>query len=194
MTLRHNGQLHHIGIGRTHARTPIILLVADLDIRVILNATTGEILRHLTLDPRPHHDYQPTRRPPGPPPKTTTARHPMRVQAVRDVSRHHSERVTGFEPALSAWEPQPIHATTGDDLLAKAARSASTGQLVTHLWPVRDPGEHSLTSVVRGERAYGGVRVLSGLGVNRTLQVYPERRRPRETRRYQPPWAPLLLR
>lgn len=60
VTLRHNGRLHHIGIGRTHARTPIILLVNELDIRII-NATTGELLRHLTLDPT--HDYQPTGKP-----------------------------------------------------------------------------------------------------------------------------------
>ena len=56
VTLRHNGHLHHIGIGRTHARTRILLLVADLDIRII-NAATGEILRNLTLDTS--RDYQP---------------------------------------------------------------------------------------------------------------------------------------
>jgi transposase InsO family protein len=66
VTLRHNGRLHHIGLGRTHARTPVILLVADLDIRVI-HATTGELLRHLTLDPT--RNYQPTHQPPGPPPR-----------------------------------------------------------------------------------------------------------------------------
>jgi transposase InsO family protein len=64
VTLRHNGRLHHIGLGRTHARTPVIMLVADLDIRVI-HATTGELLRHLTLDPT--RDYQPTGQPPQPP-------------------------------------------------------------------------------------------------------------------------------
>ncbi len=56
ITLRHNGRLHHIGIGRTHARTRVIVLVDDLDIRII-NATTGEVLRALTLDPT--KDYQP---------------------------------------------------------------------------------------------------------------------------------------
>ena len=56
VTLRYNGRLHHIGIGRTHARTPILLLVDDRDIRVI-NATTGELLRALTLDPT--RNYQP---------------------------------------------------------------------------------------------------------------------------------------
>jgi transposase InsO family protein len=64
VTLRHDGRLHHIGLGRTHAQTPITLLVADLDIRVI-HATTGELLRHLTLDPT--RNYQPTRTPPPKP-------------------------------------------------------------------------------------------------------------------------------
>jgi hypothetical protein len=48
--------MHHIGIGRAHAGTPVIVLIADLDIRVI-NPTTGELLRHLTLDPT--RGYQP---------------------------------------------------------------------------------------------------------------------------------------
>jgi Integrase core domain len=52
ITLRHNGRLHHIGIGRTHARTHVIVLVHDLDIRVVA-ATTGELLRELTLDYQP---------------------------------------------------------------------------------------------------------------------------------------------
>ena len=63
VTLRVNGRLHHIGVGRTHARTPVILLVQDLDVR-ILAATTGELLRELTIDPR--RDYQPTGHRPGP--------------------------------------------------------------------------------------------------------------------------------
>lgn len=56
VTLRVNGRLHHIGIGRTHARTHVILLVQDLDVRVV-NAATGELLRELTIDP--NRDYQP---------------------------------------------------------------------------------------------------------------------------------------
>ena len=64
-TLRHGGRLYHIGIGRAHARTRILLLIQDLNIRVI-NAATGELLRQLTLDPG--RNYQPTGRPPGPPP------------------------------------------------------------------------------------------------------------------------------
>jgi len=68
LTLRVHGRLHHIGIGRTHAQTPVLMLVQDLHIRVI-NAATGELLRDLTLDPT--RDYQPTGRPPGPQPKTS---------------------------------------------------------------------------------------------------------------------------
>jgi len=63
VTLRHHGRLHHIGIGRTYTGTYVLLLVQDLDIRII-NAATGELLRELTLDPT--RDYQPTGRPPGP--------------------------------------------------------------------------------------------------------------------------------
>ena len=67
VTLRVHGQLHHIGIGRTHARTHVILLVDDLHVRVI-DATTGELLRDLTIDTT--RDYQPTGKPKGPtPPK-----------------------------------------------------------------------------------------------------------------------------
>jgi Integrase core domain len=67
LTLRLGGRLHHIGIGRTHARTPVLMLVHDLHVRVI-NAATGELLRELTINPA--RDYQPTGRPPGPPKKT----------------------------------------------------------------------------------------------------------------------------
>ena len=63
VTLRHRSQLHHIGIGRTYAGTCVILIVQDLDIRVV-NAATGELIRELTLDPS--HDYQPTGAPKGP--------------------------------------------------------------------------------------------------------------------------------
>ena len=56
VTLRVAGQLRHIGIGRTHSRTHVILLIQDLDVRVV-NAITGELLRELTIDP--DRDYQP---------------------------------------------------------------------------------------------------------------------------------------
>jgi transposase InsO family protein len=63
VTLRVAGRLHHIGIGRTHARTHVIMLVHDLDIRVV-HATTAELLRELVLDPT--RDYQTTGAPKGP--------------------------------------------------------------------------------------------------------------------------------
>ena len=57
VTLRVAGRLRHIGVGRTYARTDVILLIQDLHVTVV-NAATGEILRDLTVDPR--KDYQPT--------------------------------------------------------------------------------------------------------------------------------------
>jgi transposase InsO family protein len=68
VTLRHKGRLHHIGIGRPHAGTRVRLLVQDLHIRVI-NASTGELLRELVLNPDKR--YQPTGKPSGWPKKTT---------------------------------------------------------------------------------------------------------------------------
>ena len=56
VTLRIAGQLRHIGIGRTYARTRVILLVQDLRVRVV-DAATGELLRELTINP--DLDYQP---------------------------------------------------------------------------------------------------------------------------------------
>jgi len=60
VSLRIGGVLHHIGLGRHLHGTPIIMLINDLDIRVV-NATTGEIIRLLTLDPdrRYHGTGQP---------------------------------------------------------------------------------------------------------------------------------------
>ena len=71
VTLRTGGRLHHIGIGRVHAGTTVLLLAQDLNIRV-LNAATGELLRELTLDPT--RDYQALGKPPGPAPKRPRTR------------------------------------------------------------------------------------------------------------------------
>nr|WP_245921199.1 integrase core domain-containing protein [Brachybacterium timonense] len=73
VTLRVNGCLHHIGIGRTHARTRVLILVHDLDIKII-NAATGEILRELTIDPT--RDYQPQTQ------KKKARTHETRVRAI----------------------------------------------------------------------------------------------------------------
>ncbi|WP_307812815.1 IS481 family transposase [Phycicoccus sp. CSK15P-2] len=56
ITLRHAGTLYSIGLGRHHNGTPVTALVHGLDI-TILDATTGEVLRKLTLDTT--HKYQP---------------------------------------------------------------------------------------------------------------------------------------
>jgi transposase InsO family protein len=50
VTVRIDGQLHHIGLGHPHNGTRIILLINGYDIRII-NATTGEIIRTLTINP-----------------------------------------------------------------------------------------------------------------------------------------------
>jgi transposase InsO family protein len=64
VTLHHAGRLYPIGIGRTHTRTHVIMLIKDQHIRII-NATTGELLRQLT--PGPARNYQPTGKPRRPP-------------------------------------------------------------------------------------------------------------------------------
>jgi transposase InsO family protein len=71
VTWRYHGRLHHIGIGRTHAGTHILLLARDRHIRII-HAATGELLRDLELDPS--RNYQPTGKPPGLPPGTRLRR------------------------------------------------------------------------------------------------------------------------
>ncbi|MDA0249468.1 MAG: IS481 family transposase [Actinomycetota bacterium] len=63
VTLRVNGRLHHIGVGRIHHRTRVLILIQDHNIKII-NAATGEVLRDFTLDPT--RDYQPTGAPKAP--------------------------------------------------------------------------------------------------------------------------------
>jgi transposase InsO family protein len=58
VTLRHNSRLHHIGVGRSHAGTHVLVLVRDLHVRVLTE--NGDLLRQLTLDPS--RDYQPQAR------------------------------------------------------------------------------------------------------------------------------------
>ena len=76
VTLRIDGRLHHIGLGRTLDRTPVIMLITGYDVRVI-HAATGEMIRQLTINPerRYHGTGQPRggpRRPYGP----RKSRHP----------------------------------------------------------------------------------------------------------------------
>ncbi len=76
ITVRVHGRLHHIGIGRPHAGTPVELLIHDLDV-IIINTETGEILRELTIDTT--RDYQPTGTKPG------RKKHPKTLTITRDT-------------------------------------------------------------------------------------------------------------
>ncbi|MGH3631740.1 MAG: integrase core domain-containing protein [Sciscionella sp.] len=96
VTMRLAGHPPHIGLGRTYARTDVILLVQDLHVTVV-NAATGEILRDLTIDPR--RDYQPTSRPPGPPKKRHSPNLHIAGPGYSDVPRHHNAPPAGLEPA-----------------------------------------------------------------------------------------------
>jgi transposase InsO family protein len=56
ITIRYNSRLHHIGLSKHLRGTHVIVLIDDLDIRV-LNRHTGQLIRKLVLDPT--RDYQP---------------------------------------------------------------------------------------------------------------------------------------
>ncbi|MCU1595292.1 MAG: family transposase, partial [Frankiales bacterium] len=93
VTLRVAGQLRHIGVGRTYARTGVILLINDLHVTIV-NAATGEILRDLIIDPR--LDYQPTR-----PHKEVSRTCKTQVRPI-PMSRYITIVAgAGFEPATS---------------------------------------------------------------------------------------------
>ncbi|WP_425561802.1 IS481 family transposase [Microbacterium awajiense] len=59
VTVRYAGKLRHLGIGKAHTGTPVLLLIHDRDVSVS-NANTGEIIAEHTIDPA--RDYQPKRR------------------------------------------------------------------------------------------------------------------------------------
>ena len=84
VTLRVAGRLRHIGVGRTYVGTDVILLVQDLH-TTIVNATTGEILRNLIIDPR--KDYHPPDVHPGP--QRSRPNLQNAGPAHSDVPRHH---------------------------------------------------------------------------------------------------------
>jgi len=54
VTLRYRHKLHHIGVGRPNRGKRVIILMADLDVRVV--DEDGVLLRHFELDPKV--DYQ----------------------------------------------------------------------------------------------------------------------------------------
>ena len=53
-TLRYRSGLHHVSVGRAHKGKRVLILVADLDVRVF--DEDGVMIRHLELDPSV--DYQ----------------------------------------------------------------------------------------------------------------------------------------
>ena len=67
VSLRINGQMHHIGLGRTLDGTRVIMLIDGYNTRII-HAATGEIIRTLTINPerRYHGTGRPTGGPKGP--------------------------------------------------------------------------------------------------------------------------------
>jgi len=85
VTLSYDSRLRRIGLGREHARRRVMILIADLHIRVI-DAETGELIRQLTLDPS--KDYQPLGRPPGPPPPAPSSQ-PRRAQTGSGLAAGH---------------------------------------------------------------------------------------------------------
>jgi transposase InsO family protein len=56
LTLRSASRLHHIGVGRHLAGTRVLMLIRELQVRIIAEQT-GELIREFTLDPT--RDYQP---------------------------------------------------------------------------------------------------------------------------------------
>ncbi len=80
--------MHHISLGRPLKGTPVVLIINDLDIRVV-NKTTGELIRHLTLNP--DVGYQP---------RFKTKKNPNRgFEIFLCLETRHSVAGAGFEPA-----------------------------------------------------------------------------------------------
>ncbi len=57
LTLRYESRLLHIDMGARHKGLPVVMLIADRDVRVV-SAADGELVRHLTLDPARNYQRQ----------------------------------------------------------------------------------------------------------------------------------------
>src|SRR5690606_27953765 len=75
---RHNSRLHHIGLGNAHNATRVLILVADLHVRVI--TLDGRLPRELPARPHPR---LPTLRPQTRP-RNNVARHVFTMS--RDIT------------------------------------------------------------------------------------------------------------
>lgn len=62
VSLRYAGKLRHLGIGRTHAGQPVLMLIHDAHV-ITSHAATGEVLAEHHIDP--DRDYQTPTRPPS---------------------------------------------------------------------------------------------------------------------------------
>jgi transposase InsO family protein len=56
ITLRYKSRLLHVGLGRRHARRRVLVLVADLHVRVL--SEDGDLIRDLTVDPTRSYQAQ----------------------------------------------------------------------------------------------------------------------------------------
>jgi transposase InsO family protein len=62
LTLRHAGQLHHLGVGRDHARKPVLILTDETTVTITEN-TTGEILGNYLIEPNKNYWRNQTKEP-----------------------------------------------------------------------------------------------------------------------------------
>lgn len=58
LTLRHGSRLHHLGIGRAHASTPVLILVTT-DTVTVISKTGHHVIASHHIDP--DHNYWPNK-------------------------------------------------------------------------------------------------------------------------------------
>jgi len=63
LTLRHGSQLHHLGIGRTHANTPALILITTTTVTVI-SKTSYQLIASHTITPD-RNDWRNQQKNPG---------------------------------------------------------------------------------------------------------------------------------
>jgi transposase InsO family protein len=62
LTLRHAGQLHHLGVGRDHARKQVLILTDETSVTITDNST-GEILGNYLIEPEKNYWRNQTKEP-----------------------------------------------------------------------------------------------------------------------------------
>jgi hypothetical protein len=147
--LRVKGRLHHIGIGRAHAQTHVLILAHDLDVRVI-DAATGELLRELIIDGT--RDYQPRRTPTRPNSNTPNL---IWVRGDSDVLRHHSRARGGIRThdlSITSLVSKVLGMPTGTSGLVR------TGRPVAQMFAVRRVPTDGLTAGLTSEMMLPQVR------------------------------------